>query len=94
MVTEKGKYKKHAIEKGGQPFYVIVEGEGVEIKQVFAKPNFKEMDNPNLHCSGAHVIAANPERNHIDHWENGLEWKEYIPNERLDYWISGGRWGV
>jgi len=61
-------------EKFGQPFYLItIFNQDGKIQQIMEKPNLK-LINPLIHVSGSHIMPANPEQNHIDHFN----WKPTI----------------
>ena len=42
-----------------------------EIIYAMEKPDFKNMKDPNISISGAHVIQSEPWNNHYDHWISG-----------------------
>ena len=95
FVKEKGRWKIYELEKNGQPFKILVEGENEgKIKQIMEKPNFKEIEKEIL-MSGAHVFVDFPERNHIDYYEEGRKTKmEKTPYNFFNYKISGNAWGI
>lgn len=90
---KKGKYLKCPITKDGNSFYLFVEyGDDGNIKQIFEKPNFKEIEEA-IHTSGCHIIVDFPQRDHYDHYKDGKKWEEKKTN-KMPYWACGSIVGI
>ena len=81
-IKPKKKWKKSDFKRYGNPFKLLIQvNDNEDIIQVMEKPNFKKIEGGIL-ASGAHIIPAFPERNHLDYYKNGKGVKvEKTPNK-------------